>query len=158
ADEPVAITLRTWLRIPVEPTELTGTDLETVGEAIARPRIPVWIRRPVVRQPQCYRVHVERVRQLIHGGLQHEPAHRLARATRKRRSHRVAPNEVVYSAEVRAFVHLRRHPGGRFRPIVEVRTDRQLLVVDRCQPAVLRRADRDALLLFLAMAGRGEHL
>ena len=60
--------------------------------------------------------------------------------------------------KLRAGVELRGDAGGRLRPVVERRGDRELLVADRGQPAVAGRPERDPLLLLLAVAVRGEHL
>ena len=64
----------------------------------------------------------------------------------------------MHAEVVLAGVELRGDARRGLGPVVERRGDRELLVPDRGQPSVPRGAERDALLLLLAVAVGREHL
>ena len=99
------------------------------------------------------------VRELVHRALQREHARRLARAAGERRRHRVAADEPVDALVVRAGVELRRcrqSTGSAQSSKGEVSESLWWrIAVSRPSRG---RAERDALLLLLAVPVGGEHL
>lgn len=108
----------------------------------------------MVRQAQLNRIDLELVREFVHGRLEDECGDALTRTTHEGRRHRVAANQPMRAGEVLEVVDLRADAGCRFGPVIEVRGHRELLVPDRRQASDAGRAERQMVLLFLALTGR----
>ena len=152
--------VRARRRVAAGPAEALGAEAQALLEPVARPRVAARVERRcgcggAARPGRCR----ARSASSSMAHLEHDDAERLAGAAREGRRHRVAADQAVDArGSCSHRVELRGDAGRGLGPVVERRGERELLVVDRRQAPVARRAERDPLLLLLAVAVGGEHL
>ncbi len=153
---PVALPARRRAPIPAEPGRAL---LQAGGERPARPgQAAFGNSRRLVEQAQRDRVHVQRDRQLVHGGLQREAARRLARRAHPGRRREVQPDDAVRGHAARRGVHHPAHQPRLLDELVMAGSLQGVVMADHQQPPVAVRAETQALPGAGAMAVAGEHL
>ena len=158
-DEPVPVTHRPGTRCPMFPPESPGGLPVAFAQMLAGKRLAGFsLSLGVVAQPKLERIHLQRLRELVHREFEREVPGGLARRALERRRAGVELEQAVRRRPVGNGVHHARHDGRRLREVLEFRRVRNHVVTNVGQRAIAACAERDTLGGPRSAPHRTEHL